>query len=301
MTLFRSLVIALAAFAVSCANARAGSDLVLQTADGPRHALVVPAGAGPRPTVIVLHGALGTGDGTARSSGFAEAAARRGFNAVFPDGLRRQWHDGRTGGAPGPDDIGFLKALVARLIADQVALPGRIYLAGISNGGIMSFTMACKAGDLFAGIGTVIASMPAGIEPCSLPPVPLVMINSVADPMVPFAGGEVGLDGGTGMAGLSKGRGQVWGAERTADLFARRNGCGRALTRPIAHRDPADRTSAARIDWTGCRVGTSVTLYRIEGGGHALPGRPPWLPRLLGAANQDIDGADAILSVFAGG
>jgi polyhydroxybutyrate depolymerase len=298
---FRPIVIALCALAAFGGTARAGGDLVLQTADGPRHALVRPAGPGPHPTVIVLHGALGTGAETARGTGFAEAAARHGFTAVFPDGLKRHWHDGRAGGAPGPDDTGFLKALVARLIADRTALPGRIYLAGISNGGMMSFAMACKAGDLFAGIGTIIASMPDDIGACALSPVPLVMINGTADPMVPYAGGEVGLEGGTGQFGLTKARGVVWGAERTADLFARRDGCGGSNTTALPHRDPADRTRAARIDWNGCRAGASVTLYRIEGGGHALPGRPPWLPRLLGAANQDLDGAEAILSVFAGG
>ena len=106
-------------------------------------ALAVDHG-GPRPTVIVLHGALGSGAGTARTAGFAEAAARRNFTAVFPDGLDRQWNDGRMDGHNGPDDIGFIRALVRRLVADGVADPHRVYLAGISNGGMMSFALACK-------------------------------------------------------------------------------------------------------------------------------------------------------------
>ena len=138
MTIARLLVIALMGLSAGLvapvlrASAKAGGEMTIDTADGPRHALVIPAGNGPRPTVIVLHGALGTGAGTARTTGFAEAAAARGFTAVFPDGLGRQWNDGRAGGPGGPDDIGFIRALVKRLVAQGDADPQRIYLAGIS-------------------------------------------------------------------------------------------------------------------------------------------------------------------------
>jgi polyhydroxybutyrate depolymerase len=274
----------------SAAHAQTRNDLTIQTADGARHAIVIPAGAGPHPTVLVLHGALGTAAGTVRDSGFAEAAAKRGFTAVFPDGIDRQWHDGRAGGVSGPDDIGFIRALVARLIADNLAAAGHIYIAGISNGGIMSFTMACKAGDLFSGVGTVIANMPAGIEPCTIKPVPLVMINGTADPIMPFAGGDVGL---------RHERGQVWGTLKTADLFAHTDGCAGQKAKPLPDLDPSDGTTVTRIDWTGCRPGTSVTLYRIEGGGHAVAGRPPLSRRFLGPSNQYIVGADVIMDVFA--
>jgi len=42
-----------------------------------------------------------------------------------------------------------------------------------------------------------------------------------------------------------------------------------------------------------------VTLYRVEGGGHALPGRRSLLPRILGPSNQDIVGAEVIMDAFA--
>lgn len=116
------------------------------------------------------------------------AAARHNFTAVFPQGLMSQWHDGRAGGPSGPDGVAFLRALTARLIEDRTALPGHVYIAGISNGGMMTFTMACKAGELFRGIGTVIANMPAGIEPCNPVPVTLIMVTGAADPMVPYKG-----------------------------------------------------------------------------------------------------------------
>src|SRR4051812_30706104 len=50
--------------------------------------LHVPPGdrPGPRPLVIALHGAGGTGDGFARETGFAGEADARGFLVAFPDG-----------------------------------------------------------------------------------------------------------------------------------------------------------------------------------------------------------------------
>jgi len=276
----------------TAAHAQGRTDLVIPTPDGPRHALALRAGSGPRPTVIVLHGALGTGTGTASTTGFSEAAARHGFTAVFPDGINRQWHDGRAGGPDGPDDVGFIRELVHRLVADGVADPRRVYLAGISNGGMMSFTLVCKAGDLFAGVGTVIANMPAGIEPCAPPPMPVVMVNGTADPMVPYDGGEVGLRGG---------RGRVWSVERTVDFFARLDGCGSPVQRALPARGGSDGTAVTRISWHDCRPATSITLYRVEGGGHALPGRRALLPRILGPSNQDIMAADVIIDAFARG
>jgi polyhydroxybutyrate depolymerase len=285
---FLVVLTAVLSFAATSASARSSNDLVIATVDGPRHALMLPAGRGPHPTVIVLHGAFGSG--TAFTSGFSEAAARHGFTAVFPDGINRLWHDGRAGGPDGPDDVGFIRELVHRLVSDGVAEPRRIYLAGISNGGMMSFTLVCRAGELFAGVGTVIANMPEGIGPCAPQPMPVVMINGTADPLVPYGGGGVGLGGG---------RGEVWSVERTAKFFAARDGCDRPTTQALTNRDQVNGTAVTRINWSNCRPGTLVTLYRVEGGGHALPGRRSLFPRILGASNQDIVSAEVILDAFA--
>jgi len=111
--------------------------------------------------------------------------------------------------------------------------------------------------------------------------------------MVPFAGGEVGLRGG---------RGEVWSVDRTAEAFVRADGCfAEPRSEALPHAGRSDRTSVTRVSWSGCRPGTSVTLYRVEGGGHALPGRPSLAPRLLGPSNQDIQGAEVIMEAFAGG
>jgi polyhydroxybutyrate depolymerase len=283
------LAIALLAGTVAAGLARE-SEIVIPTRDGPRTAIVLSARPAPQPTIIVLHGATMTAESTMRVSGFAEAAAAHDFTAVFPQGLRRQWNDERVGGPGGPDDVAFLSALVDRLVRDGVALPGHIYLAGISNGGMMSFTMACKAGSLFSGIGTVIVNMPAGIARCDLPQMPLVMINGTADPLVPYEGGGVGFMGG---------RGDVWSVKRTAELFIRRNGCKDHDEQMLPGRSSFDTTTTTRLTWSSCQSGKSVTLYKVNGGGHQISGERAFLPRMLGQSSSDFRAADEIVKMFA--
>ena len=275
------------------ALATARTDLVITTKDGPRHALIFAAGKGLRPTVIVLHGKSATAAEIAGNSGFVEAAAAHGFTAVFPDGLDEAWHDGRFPDTVKPDDIGFLTALVARLVVDGTADPGRIYLAGISNGGLMTFTMACRAEKLFAGFATIIASMPAPLAACAVGPAPLVMINGTADPVMPFAGGAVGLPGHQ--------RGEVIPVEQTALLFARADGCKTRTSKALPDRVKSDGTTVTKVTWSGCRSHHSVSIYRIEGGGHEIPGHPSADTPEYGLSNLDISAADTILSAFATG
>jgi polyhydroxybutyrate depolymerase len=245
----------------------------------------------PAPTVIVLHGAGLTASWTAARSGFAEAAAARGFAAVFPDGLGRQWNDGREGSSV--DDAGFLRQLVRELVGRGVAQSDRIYMAGISNGGMMTFRMLCETPRLLAGAATVIANMPEPMgATCRIgKPVPLVMLNGTADPLVPYGGG------GVGFLGL---RGTVWSSERTAAFVAHNNGCRRRSTTQLPQRGPTDATSVKRIDWSDCSSGAGVKLYRVEGGGHQLFGRTNFLPFVFGRGTQQVSAPDIIVAAFAG-
>jgi polyhydroxybutyrate depolymerase len=285
---------ALAAGAVLASSPVRADQIRIETKDGARTAILVPTGPGPVPTIIVLHGATIGAEWTMRGSGFAEAAAAHGFAAVFPDGIYRVWNDGREGGRISRvDDVGFLRRLVVWLIGHGVADPARVYLAGVSNGGMMTFRMLCEAAELFAGAGTIIANMPAGIGDGCRPkkPLPIVMLNGTADPLVPYGGGGVGFAGR---------RGTVWSAERTAAFLAEGNGCKGPTTRPLATGAPAEATKVVRLDWSSCSSGCQVTLYRIEGGGHQLFGRTDIFPAILGPGTRLISAPEVMLELFAG-
>ncbi|MET0568968.1 MAG: prolyl oligopeptidase family serine peptidase [Hyphomicrobiaceae bacterium] len=271
------------------ASARAG-ELGIHTRDGVRTAIVLPASQAPAPTAIVLHGAINSPAWTARISGFTEAAQSGGFTAVFPKGAGLTWSDGRQWEKV--DDVGFLRGLVAELIRRGIADPDRIYIAGISNGGMMALRMLCEASELFAGVGTVIASMPAAIGRNCHPgrAVSIVMVNGTADALIPYDGGWVGP---LGVGGV------VWGAEQTAAYLARLNGCGRAIRKHVSNETVLDLASVTRIAWASCAPGAGVTLYRVNGGGHQIFGRRSYFSALFGNGHPKISAAEVIMAKFA--
>ncbi len=283
-----ALVVAAGVF-VALSHAQA-AELRVGTRDGERTAIVLPAGQGSAPTVIVLHGAFSTAEWTMRHYGFAEAAAARGFAAVFPQGLRGCWNDGRNPFPWRADDVAFLKVLAGELMAEGVADPGRIYLAGVSNGGMMAMRMLCEASDLFAGAGTIIANMPMAVGSKCQPSraVPIVMFNGSADTWVPYRGGGVGF--------LNLG-GYVWSTQKTADFIAHANRCS---AEPAMSDVSIDAMSITRFGWTGCDRRANVTLYRVNGGRHEVYGSMNVLSGTRSGNHRHVvSAADTIMATFA--
>jgi polyhydroxybutyrate depolymerase len=285
-----ALLLFLAALVAGQPFARA-DDWEIDTKDGIRTAIVMPAPQASAPTVVVLHGATISADLTARWSGFAESAAAHGFAAVFPEGIYKLWNDARGDKLSSSDDVGFLRRLNKELVTRGVADPARIYIAGISNGGMMTLRMLCEAPELYVGAATVIANMPAEAgASCRLTkPMPVIMFNGTADPMVPYRGGGVGLTGS---------RGEVWAAERTAAFIARANGCADPAERQVGG-SGGDRIKVVRLDWAGCSSGRTVTLYRVEGGGHQLFGHTNILPMIFGPGTTQVSAPEIIMDRFA--
>jgi polyhydroxybutyrate depolymerase len=283
---------ALLGLSAGMCNLACADELAVDTPDGVRSAVHLPAGRARAPAVIVLHGALVSAESTASWYGFGEAARRRGFAAVFPRGANLLWNDGRNAAwGSGADDVAFLRRLAQRLVAAGTADPTRLYLAGVSNGGMMALRLLCEAPEPFAGAGIVIASMPTGVGAgCHLRrPVPVVMFNGTADKLIPYSGGELGF------GGL---QGSVWPVERTAAFLARQNGCQPIGKRLVAGPD-ADAIRVVKLDWGRCSTG--VTLYRVEGGGHQVYGHTNYFPLLLGPGTGQVSAPDAIMATFAAG
>ncbi len=241
---------------------------------------------------MVLHGALITAEHTSSWYGFAEAARKQGFAAVFPRGIALQWNDGRDAWMSGIDDVAFLKRLMRELSSGAVSDPERFYIVGISNGGMMAFRMLCEVSELFAGAATVIASMPAAAGARCHPrrPVPVIMFNGTDDPLVPYKGGGVGFGGW---------QGRVWSAEGTAAFLARANGCTAVSREPLGGSLSRRTIRATRLDWHRCSSDRNVTLYRIEGGGHQVFGHTNFLPLVLGSGTARISAPETIMAEFA--
>ena len=104
------------------------------------------------PLVVFLHGGFGSGSQAERSYGWDAEAARGQFLVVYPDGTNHAWNAG--GGCCGKpaesnvDDVAFISKMVALLEREVPIDPDAVYATGISNGGIMSYRLACDDHDL---------------------------------------------------------------------------------------------------------------------------------------------------------
>jgi polyhydroxybutyrate depolymerase len=268
--------------------------------EGRSYDLIIPPKKfeGPRPTVFVLHGGGGTGSQIRKHFDFTSRAAKDGVVLVYPDGLKKHWNDGRTGErkppkTPKPDDVAFITSIATRLIEDGVSVPGKMYVTGVSNGGMMTQRLLCDASDVFQAGVSIIANLPTTLEGCT-PEAPrsILLINGDKDPLMPWNGGGVGF---------RHSRGLVISAERTFAHWQLISGCeGDVKVRPIANLSKKDGTYAKRRTATQCQAGREVEQIHVYGGGHNIPtpvflGPKPGSRRykrrvkLLGAYNHDFD------------
>src|SRR5664279_2125390 len=259
----------------------------------------------PAPLVIALHGNTQTGADMMTRTAWPDVAKRERFAVVFPDGLNRAWADfrpnaNRAGRTPprGTDDIAFIVKLIEKYVADGTADPKRIYVTGVSNGGAMTMTLACARADLFAAAASVIMNLTDESANACHPsrPVPMLMMNGTADPLIPYQGGR-----GTSRFAMPG----FWSTEKTFDFWRRANGCETqdAAVADLDDRDKSDRSTVTRIS-SRCPGGSDVVLYRINDGGHRMPGGfadarfPRMVNAFLGPQNRDIDGAETIWAFF---
>ena len=252
--------------------------------------------------VIVLHGGGGSAAQVRGSFGMDEIAAREGLIVAYPDGIARSWNDGRAelnvprrGKAPA-DDVAFISELAKRLARDVPG--GRVFVTGISNGGMLTYRLACETESIFAGFAAVIANLSVDLAATCSPRQPrhLLIMNGTADRLMPWDGGKVTV--------LGWSRGTVLPALDTFMRWRDWNRCsGVAQADVLVDREPADGSRVEIIRATGCPAGGETVLYRIKGGGHQVPRRTPkplpLLDRYLGATNRDIDAADEIWRFFA--
>ena len=259
----------------------------------------------PAPLVIVLHGKTQSGADMATRTSWPAVAKREHITAVFPDGLNRAWADlrvdeERAGSGPpkGTDDVAFITQLIKKFVDNGTADPKRVYITGVSNGGAMTMTLLCKRADLFTAAASVIMNLTEasgrGCQPSR--PVPLLMMNGTDDPLIPYRGGR----------GISKFAADgFWSTEKTLAFWRRINGCEArdAGTINLEDRDTGDQSTITRIE-SRCPPSRDVLLYRVNGGGHRMPGVSTdarfarLATNLLGPQNHDIDGAETIWAFF---
>jgi len=192
----------------------------------------------PAPIVFVLHPDGTRADQVPALTGLNRLADVDGFVAVYPQGRSARWG---AAGSPADattaidEDVDFLNRLADALVAQNVADPKRLYLAGVGRGGDIALKLACTEGSRFSAYGVVGGSgQTTGLEKCS-----------VAPPRLTFIAGTTADDGPSA-------------AVKPADpaaMFAEKLGC----TAPTVATAPG---KTARSKWSGCKPGTEIELVR---------------------------------------
>lgn len=262
----------------------------------------IPATKTARPAlVLVMHGSLGDGEGmrSATRFSFDVLAERHGFVVVYPDGYRRHWNDCRAGAdyaanLENIDDVGFLRALVQRMVVEQQVDPARVFATGLSNGGQMAYRLALEAPELVAGIAAIAASLPvpasSDCQPSGQAVAALVM-NGTDDPVNPYDGGVVEIFG-------NNSRGEVMSSLDTAAYWAGLAGyTGPGERRAWSDRVSDDGTTVESTEWL-LPGQLPVSLVTIKGGGHTVPHPVFNLPRILGPTSHEMDGAEVVWRFF---
>jgi polyhydroxybutyrate depolymerase len=245
--------------------------------------LFVPAGltAGtPVPLVLDLHGLNEPHQAQAAVSGWETMSKTEHLIVVTPRGgdVIPTWNATVSENNP---DTAYLRALIDKTETELCVDESRVYVGGISNGGLESSIVGCKLTDKVAAVGLV-----SGIvvpPPCqSERPMPVIVFWGKLDCVLPFYGGLgpclVGGEKGvprTAPSAPPKENAGVLPVETTVAAWASRNGCDAKPTTTTV----ADHTE--KQTYEGCKDGASVELYVIANGGHTWPGS-------MAAATQDV-------------
>lgn len=260
-----------------------------------RYRVYLPPGvdpATPVPVVLVLHGFPPVD--MAVVTGMNDEAERRGFLAVYPEtAWGEEWVQGcdcTPNALRGVDDLVFFDALLADLAGAIAVDPARRFVAGFSNGGMMTYRLACDRAGTFAGFAAVGAAVWAWHrDHCGArTPAPLLMVHGTADPSFPWTGARIPLVTGEEAEQLAL-------PDHLA-FWAAGNGCdGTGVETPLADTHD-DSTRVYRRDWVGCDAPT--LFYRVEGGGHTWPGMRVTFGPALGPLSRDLDATAAIAEFF---
>ena len=247
-----------------------------------KYLLYVPESYDPEkatPLIISIHGFVQWPAHQAQISHWNEVADEAGLIVVYPQGTGFPLRWNTTLGSP---DVIFISDLINKLESEYNIDPQRIFVNGLSNGGGMSFLLACEMAERIAALGTVAGAYSLPMEKCNPGrPLPVITFHGTADRIVPFDGG------------LESNRGySLPPIPEWVEQWAVKNGCS------LESEDLPPQGEVSGVRYSGCEGGVEVVFYTIHGGGHTWPGgegMPEWI---TGKTTQDIDATRTMWEFF---
>jgi polyhydroxybutyrate depolymerase len=145
------------------------------------------------PLVFDVHGFTSFASEQVTRSKWDEMADKEGFVLIAPDGVGMSWNAGSCCGGNKQDDVAFFRDMVKKATAELCIDSKRVYVSGHSNGGAMTYRLACEASDIFAAVAPVCGWMAA---PACTParPIPVLAIRSKDDPTVKIETADADID-----------------------------------------------------------------------------------------------------------
>ena len=153
------------------------------------------------PLLFSLHGYTSLALWNLSYTGFQSIADKEKFIVIYPQGLilnstgETHWNVGGWTIGSKSKDVDFISDLIDWTKTKYKIDLNRIYSVGMSNGGFMSYHLACNLGDKIAAIGSVTGSMtPETLESCRPNhPTPVIQIHGKQDFTVPYSGNSIML------------------------------------------------------------------------------------------------------------
>ena len=243
-------------------------------------------GSSAVPLVLNFHGYGSNATQQMFYGDFRDIADTEGFLLVHPEGTLSNGNQFWNVGFPGTtsstiDDVGFTEALIDELANSYAIDLDRVYATGMSNGGFMSFLLACQLSEKIAAVASVTGSMtPGTFNDCNAQhPTPVLQIHGTNDSVVPYDGNS------------------IWTLPivDVVSYWVNYNNCDTTpTTTTFPDLDLSDGSTVEHSVYEDGDLGSTTEHMKVIGGGHTWPGSIINTP----GTNQDIDASMEIWSFF---
>lgn len=226
------------------------------------------------PVVLNLHGLGSSGFEQQLYSSFDAVADAEEFIVVYPDAIQNNWD------LFGNTDVTFLENLVDTIRA-RYSTNNCLFSMGMSQGGFLSYKLACDLSSQITAIAVVTGNMiTPWLNTCNVSDgMPVMHFHGTADEVVPY----------NGTFGIPP-------VEEAIAWWAAENMCDNPpFITPLPDISQGDNSTVHEFIYSGCDYNSEIILYKVIDGGHSWPGAIP-IPT-LGNTNQDID-ASALIGDF---
>ena len=241
-------------------------------------------GSSDVPLVLNFHGFGSNATQQMVYGDFRDIADTEGFLLVHPEGTtfigNQFWNVGFPGISSTIDDVGFTEALIDELATLYAIDLDRVYATGMSNGGFMSFLLACQLSEKIAAVASVTGSMTQDtFDDCNAQrPTPVLQIHGTEDDVVLYNGNTLSIP-----------------IADVISYWVDYNNCETTpTTTTFPDIDPSDGSTIEHSVYEDGDNGITTEHMKVIGGGHTWPGSVI----NTGGTNQDIDASMEIWLFF---